>query len=272
MVFVLYAYGGWNDAAFVAAEVRDRRRNLPLALLGGVTGVTLIYLAVNAAYLAALGYAGASESSTPASDSLAAVLGPRASQLASLLVMISALGAINGMIFTGSRVFAAFGADHRLFHWLSRRDGGAGASWAAVVAQAGVTLAMIFGVGAESGRQAIDVAFTALRLQTIPWADYFGGFETLLAATAPVFWTLFLAVGIGLIVLRWKHPERERPFAVPLYPLPPLVFCATCGFMLYSSLVYAKWLAVLGIAPIVIGIVLYGVSRLGGRAPARGRA
>ncbi|HEX6962426.1 MAG TPA: amino acid permease [Lacipirellula sp.] len=261
MVFVLYAYGGWNDAAFVAAEVRNRRRNLPLALIGGVAGVTVIYLAVNAAYVGALGFTGAANSPIPAADALAAAVGPRASQAASALVMVSALGAINGMIFTGSRVFAAFGADHRLFHWLSRRDPAAKAPWAAIVAQAAVTLAMIFGVGTDRGRGAIDAAFNAMGLKTVPWDDYYGGFETLLAATAPVFWLLFLAVGVGLMVLRWKHPERERPFSVPSYPLPPLVFCATCGFMLYSSLAYARELAVLGAAPVAVGLVLYALSR-----------
>jgi amino acid transporter len=63
------------------------------------------------------------------------------------------------------------------------------------------------------------------------------------------------------MVLRRKHPDRERPFSVPLYPLPPLVFCATCGFMLYSSLVYARSLALLGAAPVGLGLLLYAVSR-----------
>jgi amino acid transporter len=91
----------------------------------------------------------------------------------------------------------------------------------------------------------------------VPWATYYGGFDTLLAATAPVFWALFLAVGIGLFVLRWKNPGRERPFGVPWYPLPPLVFCATCGFMFYSSVEYAKWLTLFGAAPVGVGIVVY---------------
>src|SRR5690606_10810279 len=139
--------------------------------------------------------------------------------------------------------------------------GAASSPWAAVAAQAIVTLAMIFGVGTQRGQGFIDAGFDAIGLPPIPWDEYFGGFETLLAATAPVFWTLFLAVGFGLIVLRWKRPRRERPFAVPWYPLPPLVFCATCGFMLYSSLMYAKRLAVLGAAPVAVGAVLYGVLR-----------
>jgi amino acid transporter len=260
MVFVLYAYGGWNDAAFVAAEVRNRRRNLPLALLGGVAGVTVIYLAMNAAYLAALGFTGLQQSMTPAFDAVAIAVGPKEAQLVSVLVMISALGAINGMIFTGSRVFAVFGADHRLFGWLNR-GGPQAAPWAAIAAQSAVTLAMVFGVGTEGGRGAIDAAFGAVRMRPIPWDDYYGGFETLLAATAPVFWILFLAVGVGLMVLRWRQPDRERPFSVPLYPLPPLVFCATCLFMLYSSLDYARGLAVLGVAPVGVGLFIYALSR-----------
>jgi APA family basic amino acid/polyamine antiporter len=98
-------------------------------------------------------------------------------------------------------------------------------------------------------------------LPAIPWEKYYGGFDTLLAATAPVFWSLFLAVGIGLMVLRWKHPERTRPFSVPWYPLPPLVFAATCVFMLYSSVAYARGLTVLGAAPVVVGMGLYALSR-----------
>jgi amino acid transporter len=261
MVFVLYAYGGWNDAAFVAAEVRNRRRNLPLALIGGVAAVTVIYLAVNAAYLAALGFNGLRQSTTPAFDAVAIAVGTKQAQLVSGLVMISALAAINGMIFTGSRVFAVFGADHRLFGWLNRGDARAGAPWAAIAAQSIVTLAMIFGVGTEGGRRAIDAAFSLLGAPAMPWDEYYGGFETLVAATAPVFWLLFLAVGVALVVLRRRHPQRERPFAVPLYPLPPLVFCVTCLYMLYSSLAYAGSLALFGATPVAVGLAIYALSR-----------
>jgi amino acid transporter len=260
MVFVLYAYGGWNDAAMVAAEVRDRRRNLPLALVGGVAGVMVIYLAVNGAYLIVLGFDGLRSTKTPAFDTVELAAGRPAAQLVSALVMISALGAINGMIFAGSRVFAAFGADHRLFRWMGR-DPRESRPWGAIFAQSAVTLAMIFGVGTVGGRAMIDKSFGAVRLPAIPWDKYYGGFDTLLAATAPVFWALFLAVGIGLMVLRWKHPERERPFSVPWYPLPPLVFCGTCVFMLYHSVAYARGLAMLGVAPIALGLALYALSR-----------
>ena len=120
MVFVLYAFGGWNDAAFVAAEVRGQRRNLPLALLLGVGIITVIYLLVNYAYLSVLGFAGARETFTPASDVMQKAVGPWGGKVISILVMISALGAINGLILTGSRVYATLGHEHRVFAWLGR--------------------------------------------------------------------------------------------------------------------------------------------------------
>ena len=92
LVFVLYAYGGWNDAVFVTAEVRDPRRNLPRALILGLLGITVIYLAVNAAYLAVLGFAAARDSATPAADVARQALGPWGAKAISVLVMVSALG------------------------------------------------------------------------------------------------------------------------------------------------------------------------------------
>jgi APA family basic amino acid/polyamine antiporter len=240
MVFVLYAYGGWNDAAFVAAEVRDRRRNLPLALIGGVLSVTAVYLAVNVAYLAGLGFDAARATRTPATDVIEAAIGRAGGGLASILVMISALGAINGMVLVGSRVYAAAGADHRPLRWLSGWDALRGAPRAALAAQAAVALAMVFAVS------------------LINPGD---GFGTLLAATAPVFWSFLMGTGASVIVLRWRDPLRERPFAVPLYPLPPLIFCATCGYMLYSSLTYAlsksPWLPLMGAGPVAVGLAVY---------------
>lgn len=240
MVFVLYAYGGWNDAAFVAAEVRDRKRNLPLALIGGVLGVTAVYLAVNVAYLAGLGFDAARATRTPATDVIEAAIGRAGGGLASILVMISALGAINGMVLVGSRVYAAAGADHRPLRWLSGWDALRGAPRAALAAQAAVALAMVFAVS------------------LINPGD---GFGTLLAATAPVFWSFLMGTGASVIILRWRDPLRERPFAVPFYPLPPLVFCATCGYMLYSSLTYAlsisPWLPLMGVGPVAVGLAVY---------------
>jgi APA family basic amino acid/polyamine antiporter len=261
MVFVLYAYGGWSDAAFVAAEVRNRSRNLPIAIVGGVGAITLIYLAVNWAYLRGLGFAIAQTEATPAAAVVEHAVGPIGGKLASCLVMISALGAINGMILSRSRVFAMLGDDHRVLSWLGGWQPGQGAPRASLAGQAAVTLALVLAVGTTTGKTLINRALGGLHVPPLDWDRYGGGFETLVTATAPVFWTLFLATGIAMMVLRQREPGRERPFSAPLYPLPPLVFCGTCIYMLWSSIDYARWLAVAGAAPVAGGLVLYAVTR-----------
>ena len=261
MVFVLYAFGGWNDIAFVAAEIRDQRRNVPRALFGGIAGITAIYLAVNLALLAVLGFDSVRKTYTPAADALEKALGAWGGRGISLLVMISALGAINGMILTGSRVYASLGADYRLFSWMGNWNRRSATPAPAIGVQGAVAVLLILGVGTDPGRQAIDAALQSIGLYRLPWERYFGGFETLVAGTAPVFWSFFLLTAISLFVLRIKDRGRPRPFSAPLFPLPPIVLCLTCCYMLYSSLDYGKWLSLIGLVPLAVGIPLYAISR-----------
>jgi amino acid transporter len=261
MVFVLYAYGGWNDAAFVAAEVRDRHRNMPRALLLGTGGIMVIYLLVNAAYLWGLGFDRVRESSAPAADVLGLAFGERGAQGMSLLVMLSALGAMNGLIFTGARIYAGLGADHWIFGWLGRWNARRGSPVLSLLAQAAVTLLLIVVVGTAAGQAAVDGTLSAAGIGALPWAKYFGGFNTLVAGTAPVFWLFFLLTGIALFVLRIKDRGKVRPFSAPLFPLEPILFCAMCLYMLYSSVTYAGGLSLLGLVPLAIGLPLYGISQ-----------
>ena len=82
--------------------------------------------------------------------------------------------------------------------------------------------------------------------------------------TAPVFWIFFLLAGISLFVLRIREPQTPRPFKVPLYPLVPMIFCATCTYMLWSSLsyVYDQSLGGINAAWIGVGVLLIGVMLL----------
>lgn len=272
MVLVLYAYGGWNDAAFVAAEVRNRSRNIPMALILGVTGILLIYLLVNGAYLWGLGFVGVRESNAPAADVLQMAWGNWGGKGMSLLVMLSALGAINGMIFTGARVYVSLGSDHRVFAWLGRWSGRGSAPVGALLAQSTFALLLILLVGTNAGRTQMDAALTNMGFQPLPGEETLGGFDTLVAATAPVFWVFFLLTGISLFVLRFKDRDRVRPFSAPLYPLEPTLFCGMCVFMLYSALAYAKQLSLLGIVPLLIGIPLYLISQAASRKNNSGSA
>jgi amino acid transporter len=260
MIFVLYAYGGWNDAAFVAAEVRNRR-NILRSLLLGTALITVIYLAVNVAYLRALGFEKMRDSNTVAAEVGQLALGDRGSLAISVLVMVSVLGAINGLTYTGSRVYSTLGADHSLFAILGRWSPRYGTPVWAFLIQAAVTLAMIVGVGTPYGRSAIDWCVTTAGLAPMPWDRYFGGFDTLLSGTSPVFWGFFLLTGLSLFALRQRDPDLERPFQVALFPLLPLIFCSYCAYMLYSAIDYAKWISLIGVLPLAVGLVLYAISR-----------
>jgi amino acid transporter len=260
MVFVLFAYGGWNNAAFVAAEVR-RRQNILRSLVIGIAIITLVYLAVNVAYLRALGFDGMRKSGTVAAEVGEKALGPNGATAISILVMVSALGAINGSAFTGSRVYSTMGADNSLFALLGRWHARLGTPVWSLTSQAAVALAMIAAVGTPLGRDAIDACLDGTGLPRMPWDKYFGGFDTLLAGTAPVFWAFFLLTGLSMFALRQRDPDIGRPFKVPLYPIVPLIFCGYCGYMLYSALDYAKAIALFGAIPLLLGLPQYLISK-----------
>src|SRR5207244_988732 len=99
MFLVLWSYSGWHEAGYVAAEVKNNRRNLPLALFLGTGLVMAIYLLVNVAYWFALGFAGSRQKGL-ATEVLRLAWGDFAATAIAVLIMVSALGAINGMIFT----------------------------------------------------------------------------------------------------------------------------------------------------------------------------
>jgi basic amino acid/polyamine antiporter, APA family len=202
--------------AYVAAEVRNPEKNILHALVFGACAVTLIYMVISFAFVHALGFEAVKNSNGVAADLLSKVLGDFGGRAISLLICISALGVVNGMIFTSARIAYAFGREHHSFRWLGIWNSQSGTPIWSLLAQAGVTLALIFG----------------FRLTP-------NGFESMVNFTTPVFWFFFLLVGISVFVLRWRDPQMIRPYRVPLYPIPPILFCISSLFMLYSSITWA---------------------------------
>ena len=215
MVFVLLTYGGWNEAAYVSAEVH-RGRDIVRALVWSLVAVTVLYVLVNWAYLRGLGLAGVAGSRAVAADLLERAVGPAGGRLVGALIAVCALTSANAAVFTGARTAYALGRDFRAFAFLGRWRAGPRTPGNAVLAQGAVALALVlFGASTRHG------------------------FETMVEYTAPVFWLFFMLTGVSLVVLRRKEPAMPRPFRVPLYPLTPLLFSATCAYLLYASLAYA---------------------------------
>lgn len=265
IILVLYAYGGWNDAAFVAADLRDRR-NITKALLLGTLGITAIYLLVNFAYIVGLGFEDATKyRPTIAADVMNKAFGWTGGKLIAILVMISALGAMNGLIFTGSRVYLSLGKEHRVFALLGYWNATFKAPIFSLLAQAVVSISMILAVGTETGRNGINEAVQAVGIRPIPWGQYFGGFNTLYAGGAPVFWIFFLMTGFSMFALRARDPNIVRPFELkaPFYPVLPIIFCGMCLFGFWSAISYAGWISLLGFVPLFLGLPLYWLSGKG---------
>lgn len=241
MVFVLYTFGGWNEGAYLAGELRHERRNILWVLLGSVGLVTALYLAVNLAYLRVLGVEGMAASNAVAADAMLRTLGRPGSVAVSVLVGVSALGAADGCIFTGSRAICALGGDHPGFRWLGRWHGRLGTPANAILAQGAVAAALIVLPALGGGFRA------ALG----------SGFDTAVEYTAPAFWAFLLLTGIAVFVLRRRDGRAGRAFRVPLYPLTPAVFCLMSAWMLYRSLDYRLGGAMVGVCVLLAGAVVY---------------
>ncbi|MBM3881384.1 MAG: amino acid permease [Verrucomicrobia bacterium] len=233
LIFVLFTYGGWNEMAYVAAEVKNPRRNIVRALFLGTAAVTVLYLLVNGAFLHTLGFTGLTASTAVATDTVATVLPETGSRLVSALICISALGAVNGLIFTGARISYALGADHRLFRGLGQWHPRLGTPAVALATQGAIAVFLIV---------------------------VLGSFIDAILYTAATVYSFYLASTLAVLVLRFKEPQHERPYRVIGYPVTPAVFAAVCLFLMYSAITYKPWIALSACGLLLLGLPLYRLS------------
>lgn len=234
MILVLFAYGGWNEIAYVAAEVKHPERNIVRSLIWGTLAVTVLYVVVNGAFLHTLGYAKMVASKTVATDTVSAVFPHIAGQAISALICISALGAANGMIFAGARIAYAMGQEHRIFRFLGR--------WHPLLGTPANALAI---------QGCISVAIIVLA----------GSFNQVLLYTTAVVWTFFLGSGLSVFVLRAKEPNQPRPYRIHGHPFTTIVFCASCLFLIYSAVTYNWKGTLVAVAILLTGLPFYWLSR-----------
>lgn len=241
MIFIMFAYGGWADMSYVAAEVRDPARNISRALALGTLIISAIYMLVNLAFANSLGIGGMARSEAVAADVLSLAFGDYGSRAISLLICISCLGAVQGMIFTGARVYYALGREQPLFRWLGQWNEARGVPGRSLWIQTLVTVGMVAAFGLYSdGKET--------------------GFDRLVIFSAPFFWGFIGLVGVALIVLRNHDGAAGRLYRVPLYPLTPIVLTLSSAAMVYAAVDYAAgnpaWEAAWAGIVVASGIVL----------------
>lgn len=239
MVFVLLTFGGWSETVYVTAEMRGSRRRIVWVLVASLALVTLLYVAVNLAFLHALGLGGIAGSEAVAADVMRLALGEGGAVVISAVVAIAALTSANATVITGARTGHALGISTPALRWLGRWDGARDTPGNALLAQGAIALVLVVLGGLSRD-----------------------GFANAIEFTAPVFWLAMTGVGIALFVLRARDPHIERPFRVPLYPVLPAIFCATSLYLLWSSIAYTGAAALAGVAVLAIGALLSIVIRI----------
>ena len=234
VVFVMLTFGGWNESAYLSAELKDAKRNMVRVLVISILLVTALYFAVAFIYLQAVGYEALSKSSTIAADVMGAAFGPMGAKAIALFVCGAAISTLNATIFTGARIYYALGRD---LPWLGKfgrwnREGENPAN--AFLLQGAVALALV----------ALAANLDKSGLQTM--VDYI----------TPVFWLFMILVGVSLFLFRFRDSGERGGYRVPLYPVTPILFVATCLYMLYSSVDYVQNGTYWGLAMLLAGVPL----------------
>ena len=228
LIFITFAYSGWNGAAYLAGEVKNPKKVLPTALIAGTVLVCLLYLGLNAAFFAAAPVgelAGVVEIGHVAAGKL---FGERAGAFLSGGIALALASSVSAMIMAGPRVYHALGVDSRHLRFLTYRTRNGGPA-TAVVLQALVAILMVV---------------TAT-------------FETLLSYIG---FTLSLSAGatvLGVIVLRRKQPALERPYRTLGYPVTPLLFLVLTSWMVIHTVANRPIVTLWGLATLGLGLLLY---------------
>lgn len=231
LLAIMWTYDGWVDATYVAEEVRDPGRTLPLALAGGVLAVIAVYLVVNTAYLVALPLEEMAGSELVAADAAMRVFGPIGASLVAALVILSTFGALNGVTMTGPRVFFAMARDHLFFRPVAAVHPRFGTPHVAIA------LAALLGIG-----------YVSLRT-----------FEQLAEAFVLGIWPFYVLCVVGVFMLRRRRPDAPRPYRTWGYPWVPVLFLLASLAMLGNALARQPSSTLLGFAIILSGVPVYHV-------------
>ena len=228
---VLFAFGGWQLLFYVAPQVKDPQRTLPRAILLGILGVVLTYLAINAAYLRVLGIEGLIADPAFASEMARRTLGGTGGEILRGAMAVSALGITIAIIVTSPWLYVAMAREGLFFARFAETHPKTGAPIPALLAQGAVAL--------------------------LYWT--WGQADLLVDSVVFVEWIFHLLVAIALLRLRARRPELPRPFASPLYPLAPVLYALLATAVVVGTLAQSEprsaWIG-LGVLALAAAIYL----------------
>jgi len=240
LVPVMFSFGGWQNANYVAEEIKDPRRNLPRSLILGTAVVVVVYVLVNWIYLRTLGHGGLAGTMTPAADAARATMGPTGDFFLALTISVSTFGFLNLTMLAPTRVYYAMARDGVFLSSVARLHPRFRSPTRAIFLQTGLALILVF------------------------WKNYAQLVDYVVFAD----WIFFGLAGASLFVFRKRMPLKDRPagtFRTPGYPLIPGLFTAVALYIVVSSFWTDPKGSVLGVLLLATGIpaFLFWKSRYG---------
>jgi APA family basic amino acid/polyamine antiporter len=235
LLIIMFSFSGWNGASYLAGEIKDPKRNLPRAMFWGTFLVTVIYILLNGVFLLSTPGEELMGKDAVGAIATANLFGPSVSRAFTLGIVLILLSAVSVQMMIGPRVYYAMAQDRMIFKSLGQVNKRFETPDRAIIAQMAIAVIYVF-----IGRSNI--------MHLLSYMGFALGIFPLLSV-------------IGLMVMRRRQPELDRPFRVPLYPLVPLVYILCTAGMMTASLI--KWtktsLAALGV--VAIGVAVYYIWR-----------
>jgi APA family basic amino acid/polyamine antiporter len=239
LVFVMYSYSGWNAATYIAGEIRDPHRSLPRALISGTLVVLAIYVGLNAVFLRVAPMQSLAGQLDVAVIAGRSIFGEDGARAVGSLICLGLVSSISAMTWIGPRVTMTMGEDIPLLRLFARKSKN-GVPTFAILFQLAVVNIMLLTRSFEAVLDFIQFSLTA---------------------------SSFLAV-LGVIKLRYTHPDLPRPYRAWGYPVTPIIFLLVTGFMMYYLIVNRPAQSLAGFAMMLAGLAIYGASHLINASPA----
>jgi APA family basic amino acid/polyamine antiporter len=229
MVAALWAFDGWNNTTYMAAEVKNPQRNIPLALFTGTLLVIAVYMAANCAYAYVLPMNVIAGSRLVASDAVRTFMGPAGGAVISAAVLVSTFGTDNGMILSGPRVTYAMSRDKVFFECMGK-------------------------VHPKYRTPHVSVAVQGLWSALLTLS---GRFDQLFTYVIFAAWLFYAMTTAGVIVLRIRRPRAPRPYRTWGYPYIPLLFILASSALLVNTLIADPRDSLFGLAIVLLGVPVY---------------
>jgi len=232
LVFVMYSYSGWNAAAYITGEIKKPEKNVPRSLLTGTGLVIVIYVLLNAIFLATTPIQELKGQIEVALIAGKHIFGTDGGRVAGAVICLGLVSAISSMTWIGPRVTMSMGEDHSLLRTVSRKNPH-GIPTNAIVLQLLIVNVLLLTRSFESVMQYAQFSLLLCSLFTV----------------------------VGVMILRVTRPEITRPYRVWAYPLPPIIFSVITLWMMFYLLRAKMIESLAGLATALIGILLYFCTR-----------